>query len=1245
MKNVNLIYNCYLSISMMMFGILKNFIQQIKKKSQNYKRFLFVFTTIFVLFQVNSYAEDEPNNSCLQANDILTGGLYSGYEIGSSSSGDRDYYYFDVPLNGELNVTITNTHNNKSLRYSNLILLCPAVTTGTLTHGNSITLTISSTLAGRYYLYVEGGSNNPSTDYRIDARFTPNIPTPGTDLKITKTSNVGTVLIYDPFIYTVNVYNIGETNASNVVVTDTLPSGMNVDINATNTGSPDWGCIQISNTVTCTHTGNLNKGALSTINLHVQAPSTTGNPLGGPGLLTNTAVVSSSAIDINPLNNTAIAITTITNEVDNAKDLCYLDTTDMTLPSNTSQCEIKGNFHYGNGCSASVLVREVNATDILSSIKVYKMYAPDTSSGSCTYSSTSSGLGGGNLSGNCSDITNTTDYGSYTEGYAVDINQALVNNLNIILNDTDTDKNPRIDGIAMFGDYWTLLGFHHKGRIYDCNGTGEGGIEVVSSADVIDTPINNAADAANYVASTDTSNQNNHIKYIQTMITSDNRNIVGVHLDLAGVPTIYLYEGAVNNASIPYSITPYLTDNTCSMQFENILDPATNQQLVIDIPSGAYSAQGTMLVSDTVRKNARIQMIFIDPNTLSVEGQRCLANSSTTGNFARLAQCVNSEVQYKTAFGQDAWDRCGLGNGNPCLSSNHGYSCGVGNTGCPGYNPLYDNELGCYMCTFNIQPACSTDNFAIRPEKFDTGMSHPDAPNLLRAAEEYGASLTALDALNNISTSYTVVDHNFNSDLDINITKYFRDGSQDLNNALHGTSEVNNSTTAYMVQGISSLTTSWPGTAQEIINVSYDDVGLIGLHIYDKNWAAIDNDDTPMDCNSTNHTYICGDKNVTFIPHHFEVAELNITNFGGPDGTFTYIANERNLMSAKIQTHMKAENRDGNITQNFREGLLYYENNVSVIPTVEVPGSGQTNGYFYPDANESNISNQMIGFGRAGFNEENGTRKILWNEPTYPLEYNFQRDRNRPGNPFIVTGSNLYILMVSHYIDPADGDTADINGSRAGDFNTTIYTNCGMDSNCQQLNAEGNATFYYGRARPSQFFYPDVTTESINTPVAINIYCDLGFTQCGGFGINTVDAQISEFDWWLALDHNTSANDGNVTLAKHNPPYEGGSGDWDVNPKLLSIQPDGVNNGIDNSIIVSRGTNPTLPLTVGIDLDTTTDLTTGKWLIYNPDSSVSDPIPFYKVRFVGQSGWAGYGDTGHVVETNSSTKKNKRLGW
>jgi len=65
----------------------------------------------------------------------------------------------------------------------------------------------------------------------------------------------------------------------------------------------------------------------------------------------------------------------------------------------------------------------------------------------------------------------------------------------------------------------------------------------------------------------------------------------------------------------------------------------------------------------------------------------------------------------------------------------------------------------------------------------------------------------------------------------------------------------------------------------------------------------------------------------------------------------------------------------------------------------------------------------------------------------------------------------------------------------------------------------------------------------------------------------------------------------------------------------------------------------TRPLTVDINL-TGTD----PWLIYNPDAN-AEPAPFYRVRFVGQSGWTGHGRTGNVVESNASKRKLRRLEW
>ena len=319
---------------------------------------------------------------------------------------------------------------------------------------------------------------------------------------------------------------------------------------------------------------------------------------------------------------------------------------------------------------------------------------------------------------------------------------------------------------------------------------------------------------------------------------------------------------------------------------------------------------------------------------------------------------------------------------------------------------------------------------------------------------------------------------------------------------------------------------------------------------------------------------------------------------------------------------------------------------------VTVPAFGNPNGYLYPDANESSITTQLVGFGRSGF-DDNGTRNIAWNESTYPLEFNFQREINQPANPFDVNGSYLSISMLSHYTDNDDGDTADINGSRIGDQNGS--TTCATDPGCVEQNAENNATFYYGRARPSQYFYDDVTDSSVNTPIAIDVYCDLIFTECFNLGIDTNNAQTNEVDWWLSLGHteNSTRHDGNITLQIGTITPSGSasiSSPISTDPAQVRITV----NGIDRNVTVTA-TSTDRPMIVPIELVhnilpftlpyyTATPPYTNSWLIYNEDS-LELPSPFYKVRFIGTSDWAGHGDTGHVVDSNVSTKKNRRLEW
>ncbi|MEK8020044.1 MAG: PQQ-binding-like beta-propeller repeat protein, partial [Candidatus Parabeggiatoa sp.] len=124
-------------------------------------------------------------------------------------------------------------------------------------------------------------------------------PTSGADLSITQTDSSDPVFTGAALSYTLNVYNAGPNPATDVQVTDTLPSGV-VFGSATGT---DWTCNESSGTVTCT-LANLNTGAANPITINLTAPGTTGS-------ITNTATITATTADSDTSNNNTSETTTV----------------------------------------------------------------------------------------------------------------------------------------------------------------------------------------------------------------------------------------------------------------------------------------------------------------------------------------------------------------------------------------------------------------------------------------------------------------------------------------------------------------------------------------------------------------------------------------------------------------------------------------------------------------------------------------------------------------------------------------------------------------------------------------------------------------------------------------------------------------------------------------------------------------------------------------------------------------------
>ncbi len=164
------------------------------------------------------------------------------------------------------------------------------------------------------------------------------------------------------------------------------------------------------------------------------------------------------------------------------------------------------------------------------------------------------------------------------------------------------------------------------------------------------------------------------------------------------------------------------------------------------------------------------------------------------------------------------------------------------------------------------------------------------------------------------------------------------------------------------------------------------------------------------------------------------------------------------------------------------------------------------------------------------------------------LGYNFVRDYNQTLNPRFIS---FHDFNLTYNTNPA-GIKADLES------NFQIFGNKDLDD---------NVTFVYGRAKPSQYFYDDVTENSINTPISVVIYCDEDPVTCSViYNINTSLSTTDEYEWFLSREHVTSDNDGNITLVVDGA---SGSGYGSVNPNdptAVNIENSG---GVDTNVSVS----------------------------------------------------------------------------
>ena len=186
--------------------------------------------------------------------------------------------------------------------------------TGTITCTDGGTLAVNSTASFTLVLQVNSGTpsgtNITDTDTATASDIVPGLTSntasatitvansSSADMAIVKTATPNPVTEGTPLLYTLTVTDNGPATATDVTVTDTLPTSVTY-LDSTSTQGT---CSEAGATVTCL-LGTMNNAGTATISI-LTIP-------GVPGVITNTATVSADQVDPNTNNNTSSVNVTV----------------------------------------------------------------------------------------------------------------------------------------------------------------------------------------------------------------------------------------------------------------------------------------------------------------------------------------------------------------------------------------------------------------------------------------------------------------------------------------------------------------------------------------------------------------------------------------------------------------------------------------------------------------------------------------------------------------------------------------------------------------------------------------------------------------------------------------------------------------------------------------------------------------------------------------------------------------------
>ncbi len=579
----------------------------------------------------------------------------------------------------------------------------------------------------------------------------------------------------------------------------------------------------------------------------------------------------------------------------------------------------------------------------------------------------------------------------------------------------------------------------------------------------------------------------------------------------------------------------------------------------------------------------------------------------------------------------------------------------------------------CYDCLreYYATPICSRDNFAIRPESYSISIYDNNENKNTK-----GLYIGLNDSkLNNISAGYlypldinstifnkreNTIGYYFKSDpnnyFKESIAKFIGNDSCDDKEDIPLNLLLINGKTQFHETLSNNSTMPQNGI---IINNS----GLYNIEIKDSSWTRVDQQGykykpfpdisdcqkNSVDVDSSNlnsRSRGCdiqngiGAKypslNLSLHPYTFNIDSISSDSNPNNSSTYVYINDLNQTKSSIADSSVMALNVYGSITAlgknkrvltNYKNGCSAYDLNIkldyntSINPLKDRFGNNVKLKY----AIYNSVVDNSVNVYRANSNKIDTTfSKKYFYQPSiarYNEYINFERSFNGAINPFNlhlgimqVTSPNekITVNMKKNYIPKV---TRDINQTK---------------------------TFYYAKVKSKIDFYDDIYDKDIETPILVNIFCNNSLDYCKKYGIDVSKSLTSEYDWWLALNHDASKGDGKAILDIDTAQDSHAKDKVEVKPNIV----ENFVKAVDNNIKVAKkvGANINYPYITYIK-PATNMVTKYPYLLFNNSSNTPPPY-LYKVRFVNSSAaWSGKGKTGFATDFNSTGRKSKKVDW